>query len=69
MHHSSEGASVKEVVSRLSELGFTTSLGAYDYQYNWGRDVSAEEVLSLVDSVIEKLRGCQVWFHFSTTSE
>ncbi|MHA2366318.1 MAG: hypothetical protein ACXAC7_20345 [Candidatus Hodarchaeales archaeon] len=67
MHHSSEGASIKEVVSRLSELGFTTSLGSYDYQYTWPNDVSVEEVLDLVDKVIEKLRGCHVWFHFSTT--
>jgi hypothetical protein len=66
MHHSSEGASVREVLSRLSEIGFQASLGLYDYQYEWGRNVTSEDVLDLVDKVIEVLRGCNVWFHFTT---
>ena len=70
MYHSSEGgASVKEVVNRLSELGFTVSLGKYDYQYKWNHDASAEEVLNLVDKAIDTLKGCKVWIHFSTSSD
>ena len=69
MYHSSEGADISEVVSRLSELGFTVSLGKYDYEYSWSEPPSAEEVLKLVDKVIKALRGCNVMFHFTTTSD
>jgi hypothetical protein len=68
MHHSSESEiSAKEIVKRLQEIGFTTSLGAYDYQFDWERiDVSMDEVLQLVDRVTDKLRGTKCWFHFSS---
>ena len=68
MHHSSESEiSVKEIVKRLQEIGFTTSLGAYDYQYDWERsDVSMDEVLQLVDRVTEKLRATKCLYHFSS---
>ena len=69
MYHSSEGVGVKQVINRLSELGFTVSLGKYDYEYKWENEATAEDVLNLVDKVIETLRGCQVMFHFTTLSE
>jgi hypothetical protein len=67
MQYSSEGLAVKEVVHRLSELGFTVALGKFDYEYKWSDNTSAEEVLDLLDRVIEKLRGCNVMFHFTTS--
>ncbi len=66
MYHSSEGSGVKEVINSLSDMGFTVSLGKYDYEYQWEQNPSAEEVLNLVDKVIESLKGCNVFFHFST---
>lgn len=69
MYHSSEGTGVKEVINRLSELGFTVSLGKYDYEYKWEKEATADDVLNLVDQVIETLRGCHVFFHFTTMSE
>ena len=66
MQYSSEGSSVKEVVNRLSELGFTVALGKFDYEYKWSDKITTEEVLDLLDKVIEKLRGCNVMFHFTT---
>ncbi|MHA1989570.1 MAG: hypothetical protein ACW981_04535 [Candidatus Hodarchaeales archaeon] len=69
MYHSSEGLGVKEVINRLSELGFTVSLGKYDYEYKWENDATADEVLNLVDKVIKTLQGCQVMIHFTTLTE
>lgn len=66
MYHSSEGASVKEVINLLSQIGFTVSLGSYDYEYEWKEPVDAEMVLDLVDKVINTLKGTNVFFHFST---
>ena len=69
MYHSSEGTGVNEVINRLSELGFTISLGNYDYEYKWESLPSPDDVINLVDKVIETLRGCNVFFHFSTLEE
>jgi hypothetical protein len=66
MQYSSEGLGVKEVVNRLSELGFTVALGKFDYEYKWSDNTTTEEVLDLLDKVIEKLRGCNVMFHLTT---
>ena len=67
MQYNSEGSRVKEVVNRLSELGFTVALGKFDYEFKWKEKTTTEEVLDLLDKVIEKLRGCNVMFHFTTS--
>lgn len=64
MYHSSEGATVTEVLNKLSKLEFTISLGKYNYEYKWKENPSADDVIKLVDKVIDVLRGCKVSFHF-----
>ena len=69
MYHSSEGAGVTEVINRLSDLGFTISLGKYDYEYRWKENPNADDVIKLVDKVIEALKDCKVMFHFTTSED
>ena len=63
----SEGAKASEVTKAFKELGFTTTLGTYDFSYDWGKhDVTPEEVIDFVEKVQEKLRGKQVMITIST---
>jgi len=63
----SEGASPSKVVERLLSMGFKPIKGPYDHVYDWGnRQVSLEEVLSLMNSVHETLKGLKVLYKIET---
>ncbi len=64
---SSEGAKVSEVSKTLSELGFDTTLGNYDYTFDWGsEEVEKQRLLDFIDKVQDRLNGMQVNLYFST---
>jgi len=64
---SSEGEKASEITRRFKELGFETTMGNHDYAYKWKeKDVTPEVVISFVDKVQSKLKGCGVIMHFAT---
>jgi hypothetical protein len=64
---SSEGGSASQVVNRLIDMGFETTLGSHDFVYHWDKDASPENIISLVDQVQKKLQGMNVMLQFATT--
>jgi len=63
----SEGAPASEVTAAFKELGFTTTLGTYDFAYDWGtKDVTPEEVIKFVEKVQTHLKGKKVLITIST---
>ena len=63
----SEGAPASEVTTAFKDLGFTTTLGTYDFSFDWGsRDVTPEQVISFVEKVQGALKGKKVLITIST---
>lgn len=64
---SSEGAPVSDVVKILKGMGFESTLGNHDFEYDWeGQDIVAGDVIGFVDSVQESLKGMNVRLNFTT---
>lgn len=63
---SSEGANPVEVVERLRSLGFRPLRGVHDHVYDWGRDVSLDDILQIATSVHETLKGLNVLYKLET---
>ena len=63
---SSEGAPPSVVMERLLAMGFKPLKGPYDHVYDWGREVKLEEVLRLLNSVHETLKGLKVMYKIET---
>ena len=64
---SSDGAPVSEVVKILKEMGFESTLGNHDFEYDWeGQEVVAGDVINFVDSVQRSLKGMHVRLNFTT---
>lgn len=63
----SEGARPSEVNHALMSLGFQPIQGPYDYVYNWGKNVSVDEILNFVDKVHLSLQNMGVIFKIETT--
>jgi len=64
---SSEGGSASQVVNKLIDMGFETTLGSHDFVYHWGKDATSQNVIELVDKVQSKLKGLNVLLQFATT--
>ena len=64
---SSEGGSASQVVNKLMDMGFETTLGSHDFVYHWDKSATAENVIELVDKVLSKLKGMNVLLQFATT--
>lgn len=62
----SEGSNPVEVVERLRSLGFEPLKGVHDHVYDWGRDVSLDDILQIATSVHETLRGLKVLYKLET---
>lgn len=58
----SEGKKASDVTKRLMGLGFRVTRGVYDYEYDWRRNPSLDEIFSLSDNVHETLHGCNTYF-------
>ena len=64
---SSEGAKASKVNEIMTEIGFEATLGTHDFMYKWKeKNITAERVISFVDSVQAKMKGTGVMMHFTT---
>ena len=66
--HSSEGENPLLVTERLTGLGFKPIIGYYDMEYDHGREVDLDEILSLSIKVHETLRGSGVLYKLETVT-
>ena len=46
------GMSVHKIVKRIESIGFKSTLGDYDFAYEWDHTPTKSEVLSLGDKVV-----------------
>lgn len=63
---SSEGAKPKEVVDRLSTLGFKPTHGNYDFMYEWDKKAGVKDAVWFADKVHATLEGMNVLFQIET---
>ena len=57
-----DGTRSSEVTERLLSMGFRPIRGNFDYVYDWSKEVTVEDMVSLGDQVHETLKGCNVLF-------
>ncbi|MBS3060419.1 MAG: hypothetical protein J4432_02830 [DPANN group archaeon] len=62
----SEGARPSEVVQKLEKLGFKKLTGAYDMEYDWGRNANVNDALGLADNVQKAMKDDNVMFKVET---
>lgn len=60
------GSKTSEITSHLMGMGFKPTKGNYDYVYNWGKNATVDQALSLADQVHSTLKGCNVTFKTET---
>jgi hypothetical protein len=68
MIFSSEGSSPESVVKVMRDLGFEESMGMHDFVYKWKDKASIDEVLKLVSTMHERMRGLNVHYEITTIS-
>lgn len=66
MWYNSEGANPVIVAEKLHDMGFEAIRGQYDYVYDWGREVDLEDILQIMTSVHETLKGLKVLYKLET---
>ena len=64
----SEGASPREVLARMHELGFEESMGMHDFVYRWKDQASFDEVITLIGRMHDQLKGLHVSYEITTIS-
>ncbi len=63
---SSEGDPPSNVTSKLMDIGFQPTKGAYDYVYQWRKKPNIDEVLELARQVQLTLSGSNVYYKIET---
>ena len=66
---SSESDKASNISEVLNKLGFETTLGGYDFVYDWHEDVTTAEVLNFMDDIQNKLKGMNIRFNISTIKD
>ena len=61
-----EGLAVSEVTGRLMDMGFKPVTGKYDFVYDWGKNASLDDALTIGDRVRSTLSDCNVAFKLET---
>jgi hypothetical protein len=64
----SEGSSPVEVLRVMRELGFEESMGMHDFVYKWKDRAALEEVLKLIGTMHDRLKGLRVNYEITTIS-
>ncbi len=64
----SEGASPKQVLELMRELGFEESMGMHDFVYKWKEKASLDEVIRLVTQMHDRMKGLNVNYELTTIS-
>jgi hypothetical protein len=52
LHIGTRGTNLIKLVKKIEGIGFTSSLGEYDFEYNWESDPTKEQVLSMGTKII-----------------
>jgi hypothetical protein len=59
---SSDGTLPSDVITRLTGMGFDPITGNYDFQYNWRKKPSNDELFRFIDQVQKTLQGSGAFF-------
>jgi len=62
----SEGADPSRVVEIMRAVGFEESMGMHDFVYRWKDKAAMAEVIQLVTTMHEKLKGLDVSYEITT---
>lgn len=62
----SEGGKPGEVTDALMGLGFKPTAGNYDYVYDWPKNASLDDILTIGDKVSLTLKGLNVSYRLET---
>ena len=64
---SSNGSLASEITKTLQSLGFKTTIGSHDFEYDWeDKTMAPAEVIDLINEVHDKLKGMNVRFNLTT---
>ena len=66
MYFGTDGSKITDVVKKVESLGFRAALGPVDFEYEWNKAPSKEEVFRLGDKLMEILKGTGVIFNLDT---
>jgi hypothetical protein len=64
----SEGAGPADVLRVMKEMGFEESMGMHDFVYKWKERASFDEVLKLITTLHERMKGLRVNYEITTIS-
>jgi hypothetical protein len=64
--YNSEGANPSHVRDRLMAIGFKAIQGNFDYEYEWDKTPSVDEIVWFGDKIRATLEGCKVQFKMET---
>ena len=64
--NNTNGLKPSEISKRLSEMGFVTSMGKYDYYIEWGQEMAVDDAVRFADRIHEVLKDCNVQFYVET---
>jgi hypothetical protein len=62
----SEGADPTKVLEVMRSVGFEESMGMHDFVYKWRDKAAIDEVIQLVTTMHERLRGLDVSYEITT---
>ncbi|MCX6708424.1 MAG: hypothetical protein NTW67_02120 [Candidatus Woesearchaeota archaeon] len=66
MYFGTKGFGASEIASRLEKIGFQTQFGPFDFVFEWKKEPSKTEVLSLGDKIAETLKDSGAVFNLDT---
>ena len=66
MYFGTEGINPTETAKRLETIGFKTEFGPYDFVFDWKKQPTKSEVLSLGDKVANSLKDSGAVFNLDT---
>ncbi len=62
----STNAKPSDIAKKLEKIGFKVSIGKHDFEYDWKKKPTKEEILSLGDEVTKVLRDTGIVFKLET---
>lgn len=62
----SEGANPLKVVEAMRGLGFEESMGMHDFVFKWKEKATLDDVIHLVTTMHERLKGLDVNYELTT---
>ncbi len=67
--HNSDGENPLTVLEKLTGMGFKPIKGYYDYEYDYERAVSIDDIMEFAIKVHETLRGTGVLYKLETVND